>query len=227
MYDRQYDEHTLNFEPSGGLLNASLVMRDRETDSWWSIMTGDAIGGELDGTRLKELPAGEKAQWKDWRKRHPETKVLSVNGVEHVTEDHYAHYFTSDGTFRGMKSTDTRLPDKESIYSFQLDGEPYAITHDTIEGGTSFVIGKDTEVFFYREPGVEMFASTIAYLGTIDDGKSRFEIKDGEWVDGRTGAKLSESEHADNPEAGLELLSGFDTFWYIWAATHENVLILQ
>ena len=23
-------------------------MRDRETDSWWSIMTSDAIGGELE-----------------------------------------------------------------------------------------------------------------------------------------------------------------------------------
>ena len=30
-------------------MDASLVMRDRETDSWWSIMTSDAIGGELDG----------------------------------------------------------------------------------------------------------------------------------------------------------------------------------
>jgi hypothetical protein len=41
-------------------MQATLVLRDRETDSWWSIMTSDAIGGELDGTDLEELPFGEK-----------------------------------------------------------------------------------------------------------------------------------------------------------------------
>ena len=40
-------DEELNFEASGALLDASLVMRDRETDSWWSIMTSDAIGGDL------------------------------------------------------------------------------------------------------------------------------------------------------------------------------------
>jgi len=227
VYDRKYDEHVLSFEASGGLLNASLVMRDRETDSWWSIMTGDAIGGELDGTRLTELPEGEKARWKDWRARHPHTKVLSIDGVEHVDKDYYANYFTSDGGFRGMTSTDTRLSDKEPIFSFQLDGEPYAVRHDVIEGGKSFVIGKDTEVFFYREPGVEMFASTVALIGTIESGKRRFKHKDGQWVDERTGTEITQTEQSADKDAGLELLSGFDTFWYIWATTHDNVSILD
>jgi hypothetical protein len=29
VYDRNYDGKTLNFEPSGGLMNASLVMQDK------------------------------------------------------------------------------------------------------------------------------------------------------------------------------------------------------
>ena len=40
-------------------------MRDRETDSWWSIMTGEAIGGELQGAPLDELTNWEKARWGD------------------------------------------------------------------------------------------------------------------------------------------------------------------
>ena len=84
MYDRKVAGRTLNFEASGALKDASLVMRDRETDSWWSIMTSDAIGGALDGADLEELPYGEKATWGDWKRRHPETTVLSVDGVEHV-----------------------------------------------------------------------------------------------------------------------------------------------
>ncbi len=73
MYDREYGDRELNFEASGALWQASLVMRDRETDSWWSIMTSAAIGGELDGTDLVELPYGEKTTWGKWRKRYPDT----------------------------------------------------------------------------------------------------------------------------------------------------------
>ena len=57
MYDRELGDRLLSFEASGALWQASLVMRDRETDSWWSIMTSEAIGGELDGADLVELPA--------------------------------------------------------------------------------------------------------------------------------------------------------------------------
>ncbi len=80
MYGRRYDGKDLRFEASGGLMHAALVMRDKETDSYWSIMTGDAIAGDLKGTPLEEWPLGEKAQWGDWSARHPDTLVLSVNG---------------------------------------------------------------------------------------------------------------------------------------------------
>jgi len=66
VYGRSYGGQDLRFEASGGLMHAALVMRDKETDTYWSIMTGDAIAGDLRGTPLEELPLGEKAQWKDW-----------------------------------------------------------------------------------------------------------------------------------------------------------------
>ncbi len=47
-------------------MEASLVMRDRETDSWWSIMTSTAIGGAMAGADLVELPLGEKTTWRSW-----------------------------------------------------------------------------------------------------------------------------------------------------------------
>ena len=71
MYDRKIANRELSFEASGALKKATLVMRDRETDSWWSIMTSNAIGGELEGAELVELPVGEKTTWGAWRARHP------------------------------------------------------------------------------------------------------------------------------------------------------------
>ena len=84
VYGRSYGDRKLNFEASGALKQASLIMRDRETDSWWSIMTSDAIGGELVGTDLVELPRGEKVTWKDWRRRHPDPGLGSDPWTGHL-----------------------------------------------------------------------------------------------------------------------------------------------
>ena len=92
MYGRSHDGQDLNFEASGALESASLVMRDRETDSWWSLMSSQAIGGELDGSGLDEMVASEKAQWSDGVSRHPDTLVLSVDGVEHGESNRYDNY---------------------------------------------------------------------------------------------------------------------------------------
>jgi hypothetical protein len=135
VYDRRYSGKELLFEPSGGLLNAGLVMRDRPTDSWWSIMTGVAIGGELEGTPLKEIAVSEKTQWGEWKRRYPTSKVWSIGGMEHDDTNPYDHYLGNTKTFRESKTPDKRLPDKESVYAFQMDGVTYAVPHALIFGG--------------------------------------------------------------------------------------------
>lgn len=109
MYGREYDGKELRFEPSGGLIHSSLVMQDKETDTYWSLMEGRALAGELEGTPLVELPAGEKTTWGDWVARYPESLVLSVDGFEHDEIDPYENYFDSSEGFRGAEASN--LPD--------------------------------------------------------------------------------------------------------------------
>ena len=45
-------------------------MQDFETDSYWSIMTHEAIEGEEKGTKLKELPIAVKVHWEEWVKKY-------------------------------------------------------------------------------------------------------------------------------------------------------------
>jgi hypothetical protein len=237
VYDRRYSGKVLAFEPSGGLMNAALVMRDRPTDSWWSIITGNAIGGELDGTALKEIPVSEKIQWGEWKRRYPDTKVLSVDGMEYDSRDPYDRYFTSTRTFRDLQTADTRLPDKESIYAFQLNGVVYAVPHAKIERGAVFELNGDKEIFLYREPGSKVFASTFAYISDVNGGESRFKKEKGRWLDTRAHTEFSNETGfpsewvdvggGDSGSSTLARLNGFDTFWYIWSATHEGVTLLD
>ena len=164
VYGRDVAGNVLNFEASGALLDASLVMRDRETDSWWSIMTSDAIGGKLKGTELEELPYGEKTTWKDWVTRYPQTRVLSVAGVEHVEESPYDNYFSSAETFRNLEIADRRLAPKEPVFTFWIADQPWAVPHTLYEGGRLFelegVAGK--RLLLYRSPEASVFESTRA-----------------------------------------------------------------
>ena len=62
VYGRRFGERELRFEISGGLIDGALVMRDLETDSYWSIMQAEAIGGALKGEQLAERPVAPKAR---------------------------------------------------------------------------------------------------------------------------------------------------------------------
>jgi hypothetical protein len=221
VYGRDYDGKVLNFEASGGLLHYSLVMQDRETDSFWSIMTGDSLAGDLKGTPLVELSIGSKTRYGDWVREHPETRVLSVEGEEHIENNPYDNYFTSEKGFRGSVAADERLPTKTSIFAFQLDGKAYAVPFETFEGGRSFKAGKAL-VFLFRPADASLLESTLAFRSS----GTGFVREDGVWKDLATGASFDPSEGGFDA-AGATTLDGFDTFWFNWSMTHPRTKILK
>jgi len=215
VYGRQVGGKELNFEASGALKDAALIMRDRETDSWWSIMTSNAIGGELDGVDLEELPYGEKTTWGEWKDRYPETQVLSVEGSEHVDNNPYDNYFTSEGTFRDIGVADDRLDAKENIYTFWLADKPFAVTHRAIQGGKTYQLEElsDQVAFFHRVPELPMYASSEAWLVP----RSAEEMPPDDLLAAIRGGRIQAAER----------LSGFDTFWYTWVAVNRNTELLD
>lgn len=223
MYGRSYGGRELRFEPSGGLLHAALVMQDKESDSYWSIMTGDAIAGQYKGTRLEELKVGVKAQWKDWVAAHPETRVLSVGGVQHVENNPYDNYMGSGSGFRDAAARDHRLPTKEAVYAFQLDARKYAASFRTFTDGAVFEAG-GSSIFLYRPHGAAMYYSTRAFRAPAGSFERRadawYERASGARFDARSGEFTAGDGH---PPARLE---GFDTFWYIWSLTHPDTAVI-
>ncbi len=122
-------------------MHSSLVMQDMETDTYWAIMSGEAIAGEMKGTMLRELPIGEKMRWRDWAEKYPDTKVLSVEGREDVSRNPYDSYFRSRDGFRGQSAKDGRLKTKTPIFAFHYQGRSYAVPYKAFEGGKAFDLG--------------------------------------------------------------------------------------
>lgn len=216
VYGRRVDGRTLELEPSGALLRASLVMRDRQTDSWWSIMTSDAIAGALAGTDLPELPVGEKTTWDKWRRLHPTTLVLSVDGAEHVATSPYEKYFDSERTYRDLEVGDDRLPPKTPVFAFELDGEPFAVAHQSFGGGRLLEIpGAERRLLVFRPRKASIYASSEAWIVDPDaTTPRRSRVRE-----------LLESARAGAP--GFSRLAGFDTFWYTWVGVNDDTHLLR
>lgn len=187
-------------------------MRDRETDSWWSIMSSTAIGGALEGEALTELPVGEKVQWGDWVARYPGTLILSVDGEEHDPTNHYDDYFASDSTFRDLEIEDLRLAPKQPIFGGWIDDRPIAVAHSAFADGLLTELDDGRWLVLFRPAGAEIFASSRVYL-------------------------LPSKPASDSPTEVLDALdrgalesqpvSGFDTFWYSWVSVNSQTLVLD
>ena len=222
MYSRTIGETTYSFEPSGGLLHAGLVMQDRETDSYWSIMTETAISGDAKGQDLELLPGAVKRTFGDWRREHPGTRVLSIEGVEHDAREPYDRYFSSEEGFRGLQATDTRLPDKTPIFVFQLGETHHAIPQDSFVGGGVATFGGE-QLFLHRRQDDSFYRSTAAWRAPVGH---RFEHREG-WQlvadGGDVVGRWDETTRRFETEVALEeFYDGFDTYWYIWSLTNPD-----
>ena len=77
-YDPTVDARTLSFEAQEPDASGAVV-RDIETGSVWSVLTGEALSGELAGSRLEVLP-GFAVFWFAWSDYFPDTDIFEPEG---------------------------------------------------------------------------------------------------------------------------------------------------
>lgn len=111
------------FGVSGLLYNSDVLLYDRETQSLWSQLMRQAVSGSMKGTMLEQV-ALTHTTWRDWRRRHPETRVLSVDTgfSRDYWQDPYAGYSATDGTYFPVNHLDRRYHPKERVMGVELHG---------------------------------------------------------------------------------------------------------
>lgn len=70
------DGKLLKIGISGYLYRSAVLYYDRQSESFWSQMTGECVVGPSLGKKLKWIPT-EVTTWAKWRAAHPKTTVLS------------------------------------------------------------------------------------------------------------------------------------------------------
>ena len=122
---------------SGFLYRSNKLMYDHATKSLWSTLTGSPVVGPLvgKGIELKSLYV-VTTTWKEWRTRHPNTQVLSLDTGhqrDYSEGAAYQDYFATNRLMFTVPKHDSRLPNKAEILALRLPqtpGQPLAIAAD-------------------------------------------------------------------------------------------------
>jgi hypothetical protein len=210
------------------LYRNGLIMYDHQTESLWSHIMGQGIGGEYAGTQLAFIPA-QHIDWKTWRELHPETLVISP-GL--YGRDPYEGYYRSAsqgviGRPGGGIDRDGDLHPKEYVVGVRLNGEAKAYPFSVLsrEPVVNDQVGDiPVAILFDRDTASgNVYARQLAdgTLLTLEAGSAARTVVDvetqSEW-DTLTGQAVS----GELEGTQLELVPVTYAFWFGWIDYHPD-----
>lgn len=189
------------FGVSGKLVNSNLIMYDRSSDSYWPQVLGRAINGAAYGRELEEFPIAWTT-WERWKKKYPNTKVLSretgfvrnysENGDPYgsYTKDEKGYYASDSIIFRPINE-DKRLPAKTVVVGIRdKEGNAVAILKNSLRKQKTIEtkLGEKTIVVTY-DPDLDF------HQAIIKDVRER--------------------------------INSFDAMWFAWIAFYPDTRLIQ
>jgi hypothetical protein len=221
VFSREVGNATLEFGVSGKLHDANLVMYDRETETYWSQLDGNAIVGPQVPRSLRILPS-TITTWERWEQGHPETTVLSRDtGIYPASvygSDPYAGYANSSRVGFGVDRVDERLPTKELVYGVTAGGASAAYPESVV---------RSRDVINDEVGGVPVLVLEVPDDGSVrvfvretGNGTRSFDAGDGVLVDDRGNRWSYDGEALEGPRAGtrLERLPTHGVYWFAWSS---------
>ena len=239
-FRRELDGRTLDFGATGNLRFSDLLMWDRQTESWWQQVGGEAIAGELAGKRLEVVPAAIVA-WGEFRRAHPQGKALLADpgsGVDYNAA-RYAGYDGEWGYPHMLgRAPDLRLPSMERALGLAVNGQAvaYPFSRLAAERVVNDRVGDMDVVVFYEPTALSPFegadggerravGAATAYRASVGGMALTFALRDGRVVDTQTWSEWSALGRATAGRlAGedLPLLAHGTYFWFAWAAFYPG-----
>jgi hypothetical protein len=215
---------------SGFLYRSNKLMYDKATQSLWSTERGEPVLGPLvDKGIALPYESVVTTTWGEWRKRNPDTTVLSLDtghSRDYSEGAAYADYFATDRLMFNTPFKDERLANKQEVLALRFAGAPneqLAIDTDFLIlnrlyknkiGSQSFIVLTDNsganrvydpeEVNFVAYDGISTLRDNQNNTWTLDEEKITNEK-------GRT----------------LNRLPYHRAFWFGWHAAYPQTKLIK
>jgi hypothetical protein len=218
-FDPVIDGARLTFHVFGAYRGA-FAMRDDQTGTVWSELSGEALAGQLAGRRLPLL-ATEITTLSEWLERFPDSLApdVPIDGARRPERE-----LPPDSApwWRSVPHRDKRLPLGSLVLGVEIDGEARAYPIDAAINGPLLIQDElaGVPVALVAKPG----ALPLAYERRVGATVLDLRLVDGRIIDQR-GAEWSGRGLSAAGEDGitqLPLIPSQIVQWYAWAAHHPD-----
>ncbi len=230
LYKTQHKGVNHELGTSGFLYRSNKLMYDQATQSLWNTLLGKPVVGPLVGKDIElEYLSVVTTTWGEWKKRHPNTQVLSLDTGYHRDYGEgvaYKDYFSTDELMFSVPLLDHRLKNKESVLVVRLKEhpeEPVAIATPFLRKNPLYhfdVNGNNLVVITDKSGANRVYISNNSIFSSFD-GENRL-------VDDKGNSWLLTEDTLTNKLTGEKLVRhrSFNAFWFGWyAAFPETKLI--
>lgn len=133
-FERILDSRVLEFGVSGKLHNNDLVMYDRQTETLWQQITGEAIVGELFGKKLKQISFGVMT-WNEAKIKFPGLSSLKRPGSTALYDIYpYGDYEqNANPLFPVEGGVDSTIHPKAVVFGVEIDGKFKAYPEEALK----------------------------------------------------------------------------------------------
>lgn len=212
LYSRVVDGQVLDFITSGLLHNSNKVMMDRQTQSLWFQLTGEAIAGELSGSVLERFPI-TVARYGDWVDEHPDTDVVSVPtgfAYSYQPGDAYAEYYAvGDLWFPAYDAPEVFEPKTEVATVDLGDGQLAVSINELAVAGPQLIrVANETLAVIPTGAGARFYLATPAPEAN-------------ELATRLASAVITETEVTAGDDVWPRVVSA-QSFWFAWYGNHPT-----
>jgi len=215
LYETEVDGTNHQIGTSGFLYRSNKLMYDQQTQSLWSTLEGRPVVGALVGKGIElRRRSVVTTTWGEWRRRHPDTKVLSLEtGYDRDYDEGVAYrsYFATDELMFTVPKRDPRLKNKAEVLALRANGVELAISAAWLRKRPVYRdrVGEVSVVVLTDKSGANRVYDDQGVVFSGYDGDVSVTSEDGRtWV-------LTESALI----SGADSISRFPanrSFWFAW-----------
>ncbi len=230
LYKTLHQGNQYQLGTSGFLYRSNKMMYDKKTQSLWSTSLGKPIIGPLVGKNIKlDYLSIVTTTWKEWKTKHPNTKVLSLNTGHKRNYGEgiaYNKYFSTDELMFTVPKVDRKLNNKDEVLvvrSKKNEHKVIAISSNFLKSNTIYKNTIDNQKFtvFTDQSGAHrVFYSSEINFTTYNGKSTAIDNNNNEW-------RIIENAIIQvETQEKLPRLHTYNAFWFgIQAAFKEVELI--
>lgn len=231
LYKTEHNGIQYQMGTSGFLYRSNKLMYDKKTQSLWNTLWGKPVLGPLKDQGIEfEYLSVVTTTWGEWKKRHPNTKVLSLNTGHQRDYGEgvaYQQYFATDELMFNTPDNDSRLLNKQEILAIRLPNETdetIAISSKYLRRRSIFqhkINNKRFTVFTDKTGAHRTFFTGTHIFNKYDKKSNAFDTQGTQW-------KVAEN-YLENSQTGerLERLQSFNAFWFGFKAAFPETQLIK